>query len=53
LDELTKGTQEWRDAVREINNEVLDLITEYPELAGMFENVDGVLTIKAGMEDDV
>lgn len=53
LEELTKDTKEWRDAVRSINDEVLDLITEYPELAGMFENVDGVLTIKAGMEDDV
>jgi hypothetical protein len=50
---LTKGTKEWRDAVREINDEVLDLITEYPELSGMFENVDGVLTIKADMQDDV
>lgn len=53
LEELTKGTEAWRDAVRSINEEVLNLITEYPELAGMFENVDGVLTIKAGMEDDV
>jgi hypothetical protein len=53
LEELTRGTKEWREAVRAVNDEVLDLITEYPQLAGMFENVDGVLTIKAGMEDDV
>lgn len=54
LEELTKGTKEWKEAVRAINDEVLDLITEYPELAGMFENdVDGVLTIKADMQDDV
>lgn len=53
IKELTKGTKEWREAVHSINDEVLNLITDYPELAGMFENVDGVLTIKAGMEDDV
>ena len=53
LEELTKGTEAWRDAVRSINEEVLNLITEYPELAGMFENVDGVLTIKTDMKDDV
>jgi hypothetical protein len=53
LENLTKGTKEWQNAVKEVNKEVLQLITDYPELAGMFENVDGVLTIKAGAEEDV
>jgi len=30
---MTKGTQEWRDAIRESNDAVLDLIQSYPELA--------------------
>jgi hypothetical protein len=45
LEELTKGSQEWRDAVREINNEVLDLVDQYPELANLVTNEDGVLSI--------
>ena len=27
---LTKGTQEWKDAVKDVNNEVLELIRKYP-----------------------
>lgn len=33
LSELTQGTQEWRQALYEVNQEVLDLISKYPELA--------------------
>jgi phage tail tape-measure protein len=39
--------------VREINNEVMDLITKYPELAKFFESQDGVLRVKEGMEDEL
>lgn len=34
LNECKKGTQEWRDALKEVNNIVGDLIREFPELAG-------------------
>lgn len=30
---LTKGTKEWKDALRESNAQILDLIQTYPELA--------------------
>ena len=33
LQDLTRGTEEWNKAVKEINNSVLDLISKYPELA--------------------
>ena len=46
LEKLTVGTQEWKDAVQELNNQILDLIELYPELA---ESVSfdgpGILTI--------
>jgi hypothetical protein len=45
LNELTKGTKEWNNAVKDINKSVLDLIKEYPELAKFVENKEGVLTI--------
>ena len=45
LEGLTRGTQEWRQALIETNNAVLDLIEEYPELASLVANKDGVLTI--------
>lgn len=33
LDGLTRGTEEWRDALIEANNEVIELLKLYPELA--------------------
>jgi hypothetical protein len=45
LEDLTRGTEEWNDAVRDINNSVLELIDEYPELAKFVENKEGVLTL--------
>ena len=45
LQELTKGTQEWRDAVVSLNTEILDLINTYPELASFLSNEGGVLKI--------
>ena len=50
LEELTKGTKEWKDSVREINGEVMDLIDKYPELAKYAKNIDGVLTIDTDSE---
>lgn len=42
---LTKGTQEWKDAVKDVNSEVLELIRKYPELAKYIDNKDGILSI--------
>lgn len=33
LSDLTEGTYEWKDALLEVNSQVLDLIAKYPELA--------------------
>ena len=48
LSELTKGTQEWRDAVVSLNSEILELVNTYPELAGFLSNEGGVLKIDYG-----
>lgn len=45
LEELTRGTKEWNEAVQAINDSVLDLVADYPELAAFVENKNGVLTI--------
>lgn len=51
IDELTKGTKEWNKAMLEINSSVLDLIDEYPELAAMVENDDGLLRLDTDNEE--
>ena len=43
IETLTRGTQEWRDAVKEVNNEVLDLMATYKE--AKVENENGILKI--------
>lgn len=45
LASLTKGTQEWKDAVKDVNSEVLELIRKYPQLAKYVDNKDGILSI--------
>jgi hypothetical protein len=45
LENLTRGTKEWRDAVKEVNDQVLSLVEEYPELAALVQNKNGVLTL--------
>ena len=45
LQDLTKGTREWNEAVLELNNNVLSLMEKYPELAAEIENNNGVLEI--------
>jgi hypothetical protein len=44
---LVKGTDAWRDALIKSNNEVLELIENYPELAEYVKNEDGLLSIDA------
>ena len=49
LNECTKGTQEWNDALKAVNNEVLNIMKNNPELAKQMQverNADGMLTIK-------
>ena len=43
---LTEGTKEWKEAVRELNDEVLTLLQTYPELAKYVTNDNGVLNIE-------
>ena len=45
LDDLTEGTQEWKDAVFELNQQMLELMKTYPQLSGFINNEGGVLTI--------
>lgn len=45
LSGLTEGTREWKEAVLQVNNQVLDLIDKYPELAQYLTNKNGVLGI--------
>ena len=52
LNNLTIGTKQWRDALQECNDKVLDLIAKYPELAQHVENVNGKLTLSEQGEKD-
>ena len=45
LKDLTRGTEEWNEAVSSINGTVMDLIQEYPELAEFIKAESGVLTL--------
>lgn len=47
LEGLTKGTQEWRDAVQGVNSQILELIDKYPELAEYVTTTNGVMSISA------
>ncbi len=42
---LTEGTEEWKNAVQDVNSEVLELIRQYPELAKYVDKTNGVLSI--------
>lgn len=51
LEDLIKGTKEWNKAVQEINSSVLDLIDEYPELAGLVKAEGGVLKLDTDSDE--
>lgn len=53
LEECTKGTTEWRDALREVNNEVMDMLSEYPELATMVNKETGEKAISYGKNGEL
>ena len=45
LETLTKGTEEWEKALEEINNQVLELLDKYPDLAKYTTFEDGHLKL--------
>ena len=45
LDGLKEGTQEWKEAVLALNEQVLALLDKYPELAKYLHSDNGILTI--------
>ena len=45
LKNLEAGTDAWKQKLKEVNNEVLDLIEQYPELANYIENTSEGLKI--------
>ena len=45
LDQLIKGTQEWRDTVLDLNQQVMKLIDLYPKLGRFVSSENGVLSI--------
>ena len=45
LKNLTRGTDEWKEAVQSLNQELLQLVAQYPDLLPLLENNNGVLTI--------
>ena len=54
LEECTKGTQEWNEALTNVNNQVLDLINRYPELASQVTyGPNGELQIPKEFQEDI
>jgi predicted nuclease with TOPRIM domain len=51
IENLTMYTDEWKEAVKGVNDEVLDLMTKYPELAKYVKSVNGVLTLDTDSDD--
>lgn len=45
LDDMKEGTDEWKEAVRKLNSEILTLIQTYPEIAKFVNNENGVLSL--------
>ena len=45
LNNLVVGTREWREALLEVNGQVLELLDKYPELAKYVTNENGILKI--------
>ena len=45
---LVRGTQEWNDALNDVNNKVLDLIQQFPQLGSQVDAINGKLQFKQG-----
>ena len=53
IDSMTKGTQEWKEAIQESNDAVLELINNYPKLAQYVQSVNGRLMISEQGQEEV
>ena len=54
LSDLTRGTQEWRDALLEANDVVLQLLSTYPQLASQIgHDENGMLTLSQEARDNL
>lgn len=53
LENLIKGTAEWKEAVQELNNELINLATNYPELSQFITSEGGVLTLNVEGAEEV
>lgn len=61
LNNCIKGTEEWKEALRDVNNQVIELMQEFPELATMTQdgekaitrNADGQLEIADWAQDRI
>ena len=53
LENLTKGTAEWKEAIQELNNELINLATNYPELSQFITSEGGVLTLDVEGAEEV
>ncbi len=57
LDSCTKGTTEWYEALNDVNNKVLEIMTEYPELATMAGAIstdeNGLMSITAKGQEEL
>lgn len=52
LKDLKQGTEEWTKAVQDLNQQTLDLISKYPELAQYIENTNGAIHLsQEGMQE--
>lgn len=45
INDLTVGTTEWKNALLDVNNQVLELLDKYPQLASYLTSENGVLGI--------
>ena len=51
IEDLTYGTKEWNNAVSEVNETVLDLIDNYPDLMKYVKATDGLLKLDTNSEE--
>lgn len=51
LNKLTQGTDEWKDSVFALNQQVLELIQTYPELGALVKDINGQLVLDTESQD--
>jgi hypothetical protein len=45
LEDMVTNTDEWKEAVKSLNNEILDLVELYPELSKFITFDEGILKL--------